>query len=96
MDAIADRLKPTASVERFAYLFDWRPDLPEVKRNDFRAYDERLWELRAQAIQQTLDTASLDGLAALTDRVEVPQHLGWIVGHGIGRPDTAAADVARL
>jgi excisionase family DNA binding protein len=80
MEAIADRLTPTGSVERFAYLFDWRPDLPEVKRDDFRAYDKRLWDLRQQAVQQVLDTASLDGLGALADRVEVPQHLGWIVG----------------
>jgi hypothetical protein len=80
MEAIADRLKPTENVKRFAYLFDWRPDLPEVKRDDFRAYDRHLWDLRQQAIQETLDTASLDGLAALADRVEVPQHLGWIVG----------------
>jgi hypothetical protein len=78
--AIADRITPNKSVERFAYLFDWRPDLPEVDRSDFAAYDARVWERRNEAVEQTLAGPSLTGLQRLADRVTAPSLLGSSVG----------------
>lgn len=80
MQAIADRLEDKGSVERFAYLFDWRPDLPEVDRGDHGAYDQKLRERRAAAVQQTLDSRGIEGLVALAERSRVPRHLGLSVG----------------
>ena len=80
MQAIADRLEPTTNVERFGYLFDWHPDLPGVGLDDYAAYEARLAELRTQAVRDTLDTASTEGLRNLAERSPVPSHLGWIVG----------------
>jgi excisionase family DNA binding protein len=80
MQAIADRLEPTTNVERFGYLFDWHPDLPGFDPYDHAAYDARLLELRTQAVNETLDTGSTEGLRNLADRSPVPHQLGWVVG----------------
>jgi len=80
MQAIADRLEPTTSVERFGYLFDWRPDLPDINPDDQAAYDARLLELRTQAVNDALKTASIEGLRNLAERSPVPSQLGWIAG----------------
>lgn len=86
LQAIADRLEPATNVERFAYLFDWRPDLPDVEvydpnvEIDHAAYDQKLLELRTDAVTQTLEDASLDGLRKLAERAAAPHHLGWVVG----------------
>jgi len=80
MQAIADRLEPTTNVERFGYLFDWHPDLPDVDLDDYAAYETRLVELRTQAVKNTLEIASTEGLRKLAERSPVPSHLGWIVG----------------
>jgi excisionase family DNA binding protein len=80
MQAIADRLEPTSSVERFGYLFDWHPDLPDVDPDDHAAYDATLLELRTQAVNETLDTGSAEGLRNLAERSPVPSQLGWVVG----------------
>jgi len=80
MQAIADRLEPTSSVERFGYLFDWHPDLSGIDPYDHAAYDARLLELRTQAVKKTLDSGSTEGLRNLADRSPVPSQLGWVVG----------------
>lgn len=80
MQAIADRLEPTASVERFSYLFDWRPHLPDVDLYDHATYDAKLLELRTNAVRDTLATSSIEGLLRLAQRSPVPTQLGGVVG----------------
>lgn len=80
MKSIADRLEPADNVERFAYLFDWHPDLPDVDVHDHEAHDKALRSLRKQAVRETIATTSVDGLARLARRSPVPGHLGWVVG----------------
>lgn len=80
LQSIADRLEPTANTERFGYLFDWRPDLPEVDLDDHAAYDAELLRLRTEVVRRTLEAGSLQGLRRLAERSPVPGHLGWIVG----------------
>jgi excisionase family DNA binding protein len=80
MHAIADRLEPTANVERFAYLFDWRPDLPEVDIRNHDAYDQALLQRRTEAVSETIGRESADGLRRLAERSPEPSQLGWVVG----------------
>lgn len=80
LERIASRLEPTDSAERFAYLFDWHPDLPEVDLDDHRAHDEKLLRLRLDAIRETLVDRSLDALRRLAQRSAVPDQLGWTLG----------------
>ncbi|MEX1140795.1 MAG: helix-turn-helix domain-containing protein [Thermoleophilaceae bacterium] len=76
MEEVAKRLEPTSNVARFAYLFDWHPDLPDAVLGD-ETYDERLLELRTEALSDTIDADSVDGLRALTERSAAPSQLGW-------------------
>jgi excisionase family DNA binding protein len=87
MDAIADDLAPQRSAERFAYLFDWHPNIEGVDRRDFAAHEARVRELRAQAVAETLKLEGIEGLQTLAARSPVPRHLGLTVG------EIASADI---
>jgi hypothetical protein len=80
MRAIADRLEPTADVERYGYLFDWRPNLPGVDQSDFEAYESQLLKLRTRAVNDAVQAASIEGLRRLAERSPVPTLLGWVAG----------------
>jgi excisionase family DNA binding protein len=80
MQAIADRLEDPERVERFAYLFNWRPDLPDVDRTDHASYDAELRKLRIEAVKRTLDARGIEGLVSLAERSPVPRQLGLSVG----------------
>ncbi|MGI8557490.1 MAG: helix-turn-helix domain-containing protein [Solirubrobacteraceae bacterium] len=92
LDAIATRLEPEQNVERFAYLFDWRPDLPDIDRHDFAAQEERVHELRVAAVQATIDADGAEGLRALTVRAKVAHFLGWVIGEVA--PDELTSELA--
>jgi hypothetical protein len=77
--AIADRLEPREDVARFAYLFDWRPDIPGSEE-EYRAHTERLQELRRKAVAETLESASLEGVRILAEKSKVPSQLGFTLG----------------
>lgn len=91
LERIANIVKPTGGAERFAYLFDWHVDLPDIDRLDFRAREERLWQLRDEAVSETLTTGSIRALEALARRVKVPAQLGWAIGDVA--PDTLELDL---
>ena len=91
LDRIANLVKPTGGAERFAYLFDWHVDLPDIDRLDFRAREERLWQLRDEAVSETVADGSMGDLEALARRVKVPGQLGWAIGD-VG-PDTLEPDL---
>lgn len=94
MQTIAERLEPTANVERFGYLFDSRPHLPDVDLYDHAAYDAKLLALREQAVRETLAASSTAGLLKLAERSPVPTQLGWVVG--AQAPDQLTPELLRL
>ena len=77
MQQIADALEPHEDTSRFAYLFDWHPDLPEVDLDDHVAYNERLLELRRAAIRDTVEVGDVEALGDLVERSAAPGQLGW-------------------
>lgn len=80
LEALADRIEPKQSVERFAYLFDWRPDLTDVDDDNHAAYEARVLELQSAAVRETIESDGLGGLRALAQRSPVPDRLGWVLG----------------
>jgi excisionase family DNA binding protein len=80
LQEIANRLEPRGNVERFGYLFDWRPDLPGIDPYDHDTYDRELLKLQTGAVTETLEQGSTEALKTLAERAPVPRHLGWIVG----------------
>jgi hypothetical protein len=78
LKTLAAALEPASDPQRFAYLFDWRPDLPGYQQTDFEAYSARLTELRAEVLREILDMPDWDvQLANLAKRTKVPGQLGW-------------------
>ena len=80
LEAIAKELEPRETTERFGYLFDWHPSLPNVDLRDFEAYQSELFEQRKAAVQTTLDISGINGIRDLAGRSKAPGHLGWVVG----------------
>ena len=75
------RLEPTSDPQRFAYLFDWHPDLPGVDNSDFEAHAARLSQLRSEALLFVLAMPDrVKGLTDLARRVAAPTQLGWALG----------------
>lgn len=78
LKTLATALEPMSDPQRFAYLFDWRPDLPGYQQTDFEAYSARLTEMRAEALRQIRDMPDCDvQLANLAKRAKVPGQLGY-------------------
>ncbi|MDQ3183851.1 MAG: helix-turn-helix domain-containing protein [Actinomycetota bacterium] len=80
LEDIATRLEPSARVERFAYLFDWHPELPEVDLSDHERYEQKLLSLRVAAVEEALSGDGLEGVRRLAARSPAPNHLGWTLG----------------
>ena len=75
---LAGALEPTSDPQRFAYLFDWHPDLPGYQQTDYEAYSARLAELRAEALGSVLALPDWGvQLASLANRTKAPGQLGW-------------------
>jgi excisionase family DNA binding protein len=80
LEALAARLEPSGDVERFAYLFDWHPDLPDVDLHDHTGYEDKLLSMRIEAVKEALVNDGLEGLRRLAARSAVPSHVGWTAG----------------
>jgi len=81
---IADRIEPTGSVERHARLFDWRPDIGPIKLDARSDYDAAVAKLQSEAVRETVEADSVEGLGRLAERVPVPHQLGWTVANVAG------------
>lgn len=84
VDRIGDlvsALEQQPDPRRFAYLFDWSPDLAGVNQQNYEAYQAELTRLRTEALQSVLGmVASVDELASLARRVPSPELLGSTLG----------------
>lgn len=77
LDRLTAEIEPLEDPQRFAYLFDWHPDLPGVDQADYESYSTRLNELRADAIRAVLDASdALSHLARLAERAASPGQFG--------------------
>jgi hypothetical protein len=75
--ALASQLEPQNDPQRFAYLFEWHPDLPGVEQTDYERYRAKLGKLRRQALRAVLDSPhTFDHLTRMAQRVKAPSQLG--------------------
>ena len=82
IEAIVGRWEPEGSPEHFARLFDWRPDLPGIKRSDRHASDEAISHARAAALNKIMKSdAPTAALVALIAQSKVPALVGGAVAH---------------
>lgn len=76
IESLTERLQPAAPAERYAYLFDWRPDIVEASRDDHAAWERELQRLRAEAIEMAMADDGLDGLVHLIRKSPQPHLTG--------------------
>jgi hypothetical protein len=75
--SIASKLEPTANVQRFAYLFDWRPNIPGTDPTEQpKAYDDKLQALQKEAVIQVLKAGETEAVRELADRCRRPERIG--------------------
>lgn len=91
MREIADRLEDRSSPARYARLFDWHPDLPDVDREDLPAYDAAVDEARGVAVREVHERHGDTGLLALVEASPLPGYVGKAVAEVAG---DAAREVA--
>lgn len=78
LKTLAAALEPSSDPQRFAYLFDWHPDLLGYQQTDFEVYSGRLTEMRAEALREILVLPDWEvQVANLAARTKVPGQLGW-------------------
>lgn len=82
LDATVAEFEPTAAADRLAHLFDWRPDVIDVPRSDYAAYNAALEQTRRDAIEAIFRDDGIDGLARLARRSPQP-HLAGLSAVGI-------------
>jgi len=78
LNNLAGLIQPAEDLRRFAYLFNWRPDLPEADLNDYEHYRTALEAKRREALDVLFaDPDAWEQLAAVTVRAEAPSQVGW-------------------
>lgn len=80
MRRTANALEPSDRLDRFAYLFDWRPALPGVDPRDITAQDQELARQRTAVLHRALEVGSLAQVHQLATRVNAPPQLGDSLG----------------
>ncbi|HEY6729621.1 MAG TPA: helix-turn-helix domain-containing protein [Solirubrobacterales bacterium] len=80
LEQLAKGLEPKADTSRYAYLFDWDPDLQGFQSRTEEGYAEELSARRRAAVEEVLADDSLDQLRILAERSEVPMYLGLTIG----------------
>jgi hypothetical protein len=76
LEAQAKRMEPVEAVERQARLFEHRPDIPDVERRDYEAYNQALTEARVAAVKQALAQDGLDPILRLAAASRLPGAVG--------------------
>lgn len=78
LSTVTASLQPTSDPQRYAYLFDWHPDLPGIDQNDFDQYGAQLAKLRIDALNSVLGSPDgIEALSRLASRAKSPAQLGW-------------------
>ncbi len=80
LSSLAELLQPADDLRRFAYLFNWHPDLSDADLTDYEHYSTELEAKRREALDVLF--ARPDGweqLAAVAARAEAPTQVGWVL-----------------
>lgn len=75
---LAELLQPADDLRRFAYLFNWRPDLSGADLNDYEHYRTALEAKRREALDVLFARPDAwEQLGAVVVRAEAPSQVGW-------------------
>ncbi|WP_460702459.1 hypothetical protein [Luteococcus sediminum] len=75
---LAELLRPADDLRRFAYLFNWRPDLSGADLNDYERYRTALEVKRREALDVLFARPDAwEQLGSVAVRAEAPTQVGW-------------------
>ena len=75
---LAELLQPADDLRRFAYLFNWRPDMSGADLNDYEHYRTALEAKRREALDVLFARPDAwEQLGAVAVRAEAPTQVGW-------------------
>lgn len=75
---LAELLQPVDDLRRFAYLFNWHPDLSGADLNDYELYRIALEAKRREALDVLFACPDAwEQLGAVAARAEAPTEVGW-------------------
>jgi hypothetical protein len=77
---VSNRFEPESVFERYGWLFDHRPALPEGREGDYEAYEKAVEEHRLIAVRAFLAHSGISGLAEFAERAPQPQFVGIALG----------------
>lgn len=82
LDDLYRKIEPDSYIEKYSWLFDGWPDLPEGLGDDHKKRDELAGIKRLAAIEDVYTNHGLDGLINLAISIEPIQahHLGFLIG----------------
>ncbi len=84
LERLAGILEPPSAADRYSYLFDWRPRLPNGPESSDPDYESQLETHRADAVRDIDREAGIAGLRRLAERVANSQQVGWTLGAALG------------
>jgi hypothetical protein len=74
----ADRIEPAHLPHRHARLFGYHPHVPGVDPFDYETKNQKVEQLRKDAVRDALETHGTDSLCRLAERSELPALVGAI------------------
>ncbi|MFT4084643.1 MAG: helix-turn-helix domain-containing protein [Nocardioides sp.] len=87
LEELCTVLQPDDDLRRFAYLFDWHPDLPGVEQTDYETYTAELGRQRQAALDVLLaQPDAWEQLAVVIERADAPTEVGSALAN-YGRED---------
>lgn len=78
LEELGAKIEPS-NVERLAFLFDWNPDLPDINRDDYGAWEAELTRRRLHAVEAAVAEGG-DALDRLLHHSPVSRHFGDALG----------------
>lgn len=78
IDALRERFAPADPGQRYAWLFAYRPHLPDATTSihDFSAYEDELTARRIAVVSEVARTSGLEGLLQIVALADEPQFVG--------------------
>jgi len=92
LSEIGERFKPHDSVATNLWLFGSFPELGEVRRSNFKEYEQRLQDLREKAVRSLLGQEGIGGLVRIAEAAESP----WSVGYALAGSDVDVDELSLL
>lgn len=82
LEAIKERFEPQDLIARHAWLFAIYPELVSDQEASWQQREEKLFQLRQEALREIFDHGGLEGVFALVEAADHSRAVGFVLGKG--------------